>query len=620
MADPTSNRQTIINLVNFRVKQTKSAFIHRASHVFYQNWKDGSFPERRWESFLQTTISNLEDDIQFIFQWERGTLLTDKILLADLSVIADSLIGTARYKQRLIPLKGRVETTRTEDNGLQLQFTIANSLFPSCFLNKTVEIESRFFDNSLPNCPQGSATYTVQSGDNCTTIVDRYSMKLQQLISANDIDAGCTNLQVGQTLCLPGVAQYSIVAGDTCSSVATRFQLSLDEFLKANAGIQCDNLQIKDTVVLPNTSLYFVQQGNTCFSIAEQFSLSLEQLQNANQGISCDSLSIGQQLYIPLTTQFVVNKGSTCFTIVGIFNITQGSLLKAYPNLNCDQLQVGQILYIPLAQQTTCSPTAFPNPATPDTLKPPIVGFWYISSDASCVQGSQVTPPTPSQATLSCFFDFYTLDFATIDMKNYTYPCFQGDSFSGGLSYNNYFYKCYCLGNGSTSWNVLIETLEKEGRTQTYIQNIENAGYNSIMLDIEQSITSKNFNILVQAIKETSLKSFLYSFQYGSHIFTEPASNYQFSSIDFGMPSVYGNCNTATLCDELAWWIDQAKFTPPNLVLGIIIDTWDTVQNYKFGQGTVGTSSFAGYCEWNYNLFTSSLCKSYVDCSVPDPC
>jgi LysM repeat protein len=47
----------------------------------------------------------------------------------------------------------------------------------------------------------GANTYTVQSGDFCSTIAERNNITVDQLRQLNPtIDAGCTNLQVGQVL------------------------------------------------------------------------------------------------------------------------------------------------------------------------------------------------------------------------------------------------------------------------------------------------------------------------------------------------------------------------------------------------------------------------------------
>ncbi|MCZ2109240.1 MAG: LysM peptidoglycan-binding domain-containing protein [Dehalococcoidia bacterium] len=46
-------------------------------------------------------------------------------------------------------------------------------------------------------------TYTVASGDTCGGIAQSYNVKVQDLISANGLDADCTSLKIGQVLRIP---------------------------------------------------------------------------------------------------------------------------------------------------------------------------------------------------------------------------------------------------------------------------------------------------------------------------------------------------------------------------------------------------------------------------------
>ena len=50
----------------------------------------------------------------------------------------------------------------------------------------------------------GSRTYTVASGDTCSSIAANQGIKVDDLISLNGLDSNCTNLQVGQVLKIPG--------------------------------------------------------------------------------------------------------------------------------------------------------------------------------------------------------------------------------------------------------------------------------------------------------------------------------------------------------------------------------------------------------------------------------
>ncbi|KAJ7622705.1 hypothetical protein B0H17DRAFT_1112396, partial [Mycena rosella] len=68
----------------------------------------------------------------------------------------------------------------------------------------------------LEGCAQ---TYTVVSGDTCKAIESSKGVSDAQLHALNpSINGGCTNLQIGEVLCLSG----GVVNGDTCPGCADR--------------------------------------------------------------------------------------------------------------------------------------------------------------------------------------------------------------------------------------------------------------------------------------------------------------------------------------------------------------------------------------------------------------
>ncbi|KAJ7242156.1 hypothetical protein B0H12DRAFT_852521 [Mycena haematopus] len=102
---------------------------------------------------------------------------------------------------------------------------------------------------------QGCAqTYTVVSGDTCSAIESRTGVSDAQLHALNpSINSGCTNLQIGEVLCLSsgstggGCTQtYTVVSGDTCAAIEAREGISDAELHTLNPSINsgCTNLQI----------------------------------------------------------------------------------------------------------------------------------------------------------------------------------------------------------------------------------------------------------------------------------------------------------------------------------------------------------------------------------------
>ncbi|KAF8147950.1 hypothetical protein K438DRAFT_1510708, partial [Mycena galopus ATCC 62051] len=98
-------------------------------------------------------------------------------------------------------------------------------------------------------------TYTVVSGDTCSKIEGQTGVSDAELHTLNPgINSGCTNLQIGQVLCTSdggtsdsGCSQtYTVVSGDYCSKIETMFGITDAELHSWNPSINsgCTNLQI----------------------------------------------------------------------------------------------------------------------------------------------------------------------------------------------------------------------------------------------------------------------------------------------------------------------------------------------------------------------------------------
>ncbi len=115
----------------------------------------------------------------------------------------------------------------------------------------------------------GSAGYTIVSGDTCGSIASGLGVSVPELISANPlINEGCTNLQPGQILAIPGSSgggttanptpttassgkTYVIGAGDTCFDIAANQGVTTDALIAANPDIDCSALQPGQVMNIP---------------------------------------------------------------------------------------------------------------------------------------------------------------------------------------------------------------------------------------------------------------------------------------------------------------------------------------------------------------------------------
>ncbi|KAJ7616568.1 RlpA-like double-psi beta-barrel-protein domain-containing protein-containing protein [Roridomyces roridus] len=118
-----------------------------------------------------------------------------------------------------------------------------------------IQVDWEFGGTSTPPPPTGgcSKTYTVVSGDTCSAVEAKNGVSDATLHTLNpSINSGCTNLQIGQVLCVAGGSNsgcsqsYTVVSGDTCSAIEFRFGISDSTLHSLNSGINsgCTNLQI----------------------------------------------------------------------------------------------------------------------------------------------------------------------------------------------------------------------------------------------------------------------------------------------------------------------------------------------------------------------------------------
>ncbi|MFS0561108.1 LysM peptidoglycan-binding domain-containing protein, partial [Terribacillus sp. 179-K 1B1 HS] len=102
-----------------------------------------------------------------------------------------------------------------------------------------------------------TTTYTVKSGDNLSSIAQRFGMTLAEIISLNNI-TNPDKLQIGQKLKVYSsggdggsdggstrpTTTYTVKSGDNLSSIAQRFGMTLSEIISLNNITNPDKLQI----------------------------------------------------------------------------------------------------------------------------------------------------------------------------------------------------------------------------------------------------------------------------------------------------------------------------------------------------------------------------------------
>jgi LysM repeat protein len=123
--------------------------------------------------------------------------------------------------------------------------------------------------------PEPPIEYIVKSGDYCSTIASLFNSSVAAIISLNNLNSLCTDLQVGQTILVPRPTP-------TPPPAPTASLESADATRSA-----C------------NTVVYTVQANDTLSAIATNYGVSMQSIKDWN-GLSSDNVFLGVPLTIPL--------------------------------------------------------------------------------------------------------------------------------------------------------------------------------------------------------------------------------------------------------------------------------------------------------------------------------
>jgi len=110
---------------------------------------------------------------------------------------------------------------------------------------------------------QCTRTYTVQEGDICDGISAAQNVSTYQLAVLNpDINAQCSNLMPGQSLCLGTAGEdctdtYVVQPNDTCEEVADAHKVDLGVLYHNNPQLHptCDNMYIGEVLCVASTDV-----------------------------------------------------------------------------------------------------------------------------------------------------------------------------------------------------------------------------------------------------------------------------------------------------------------------------------------------------------------------------
>ncbi|QRV91840.1 LysM domain protein [Ceratobasidium sp. AG-Ba] len=241
-------------------------------------------------------------------------------------------------------------------------------------------------------------TYSVVSGDTCTSIPQKNSISSYQLTKLNP-SLNCNGLSIGQSLCIIDSTYncqpvYTVKSGDSCSNIASANGITTTQLINNNPqlGSTCaiqpgQNLCVAKpttttspatttsssaapTSTITCTKTYSVKSGDNCQAIASANSISYYQLTYLNPSMNCNALSIGQSLCLTSAQYscqpiYTVKSGDTCSAIATANSITVNQIITNNPNVGSScAISVGLTLCVKPATTTTTATTSSPSPTS----------------------------------------------------------------------------------------------------------------------------------------------------------------------------------------------------------------------------------------------------------------
>ncbi len=236
-----------------------------------------------------------------------------------------------------------------------------------------------------------TASYTVQPGDNASSIAEAHGITLEELRKHNpriDLDT----VYVRQIIQVPvpayhvpalapaeagGLisADYVVRSGDTASGIADLYGISLQALRNLNPLTNLNAIYIGQTIKVPWSGgsayapgtapavtaryrTHTVEAGQTFLGIANAYGLTLDELRGFNAGRGTDLIVIGERLKLggelaapAVAEDVVVEAADLVQYVAATYGVTPHTLLSNNAWLSADEwVHVGAVLRIPFRE------------------------------------------------------------------------------------------------------------------------------------------------------------------------------------------------------------------------------------------------------------------------------
>jgi len=211
------------------------------------------------------------------------------------------------------------------------------------------ENNSNVNNNINPPEKAEAIAYTVKAGDTLWNISRKYGVSVEVISSVNNLKEK-DFLSLGQKLEIsaigggvsisnqkqePTIITYTVVKGDTLWSISQRYDVKMNSIISTNNLKEISRLSIGQKLKLPITNMdiakaegysqdaaaeeiiYYVKKGESLWSISREYNVKLEAIISANSIADASKISTGQQLRIPNVHGARSNMGNFIWPVRG---------------------------------------------------------------------------------------------------------------------------------------------------------------------------------------------------------------------------------------------------------------------------------------------------------------
>jgi LysM repeat protein len=169
----------------------------------------------------------------------------------------------------LMQSKGTLLSFQKPTETPTVTITITNTAVPPTETPTLTPTDTATPTITMTPTASGPFEYIVEEGDNCTSIAEKFSVKVEVLLALNNLDGNCL-IQVAQTIMIPPPdmtlpsstpvptdlapgtqINYTVQGGDTLEIIAAKFYSTVDAIVKLNTLANKNDIKVGQTLKIP---------------------------------------------------------------------------------------------------------------------------------------------------------------------------------------------------------------------------------------------------------------------------------------------------------------------------------------------------------------------------------